>query len=198
MHKTVKKLSPVALGFALCCYQAIQLPNAQASSLSLSSNANATTVAQSTPAAVGSCLLQGGGQTSAAPEAAMPGTGLGYQSEAIAQLDAAGPSTAPGATSSSTLVAQLSPGVDDCCDVGGTATCEVGGLPVGGAALGAIPLWPLLAIPPGIACAIACTGSNPKPPPVPESPLTGGLVAGFGIMGLWYSRRFRSSQTPSA
>jgi hypothetical protein len=132
---------------------------------------------------------------------------LKYQSNEIASSDV--PSTEPvskaqDATTSPTLIAQAAAG--DCCGIGGAATCEVGGVPTGGAGLGGIsPLLGLLGLLPVAALIPALDGGNnnnngqpapgPIPPaPVPESSSTGAIVAGFGIMGLLLSRRYRSGR----
>jgi hypothetical protein len=126
---------------------------------------------------------------------------LKYQSNEIASSDV--PSTEPvskaqDATTSPTLIAQAA--VGDCCGIGGAATCEVGGLPTGGAGLGGVPsllglagLLPLAAIP------LINNGngnSDPNQPsaPVPESSSTGAIVAGFGMVGLLLSRRYLSGR----
>lgn len=107
------------------------------------------------------------------------------------------------------MIAQLIPD-ENCCEFGGTADCELGGVPpIGGAAIAGFPfaalagLLPLAAIP-----FIGGGGDNggdvtppvappPPPPPVPESSSTGAIVAGIGLFGLWFSRRFRSGQSPT-
>jgi hypothetical protein len=137
---------------------------------------------------------------------------LKYQSNEIASSDV--PSTEPvskmqDATTSPTLIAQAA--VGDCCGIGGAATCEVGGLPTGGAGLGGLsPLLGLLGILPAAALIPALDdggngdpgqpGPGPVPvapvpvAPVPESSSTGAIVAGFGMMGLLLSRRYRSGR----
>ncbi|NJM74806.1 MAG: hypothetical protein HC852_02350 [Acaryochloridaceae cyanobacterium RU_4_10] len=136
-------------------------------------------------------------------------TSLKYQSSEIASSDLpnAEPAsqTAQDATATSpTLIAQAA-GAADCCGIGGAATCEVGGVPTGGAGLGGIsPLLGLLGLLPAAAIIPAINGGNgngseqsvpPVPPaPVPESSSTGAIVAGFGMMGLLLSRRYRSGR----
>jgi hypothetical protein len=130
---------------------------------------------------------------------------LKYQSNEIASSDV--PSTEPvsktqDATISPTLIAQAA--VGDCCGIGGAATCEVGGLPTGGAGLGGIsPLLGLLGLLPVGAIPFLTNSSNgnsnpsqpaPIPAPVPESSSTGAIVAGFGMVGLLLSRRYRSGR----
>jgi hypothetical protein len=125
---------------------------------------------------------------------------LKYQSDEIASSDI--PSTEPvsktqDATTSPTLIAQAA--VGDCCGIGGAATCEVGGLPTGGAGLGGIsPLLGLLGLLPAAAIIPAVSGGSNndpgQPAPVPEPSSTGAIVAGFGMMGLLLSRRYRSGR----
>jgi hypothetical protein len=124
---------------------------------------------------------------------------LKYQSDEIASSDV--PSTEPvsktqDATTSPALIAQAA--VGDCCGIGGAATCEVGGLPTGGAGLGGLsPLLGLLGILPAAALIPALSGGNNdpgQPSPVPEPSSTGAIVAGFGMMGLLLSRRYRSGR----
>jgi hypothetical protein len=125
---------------------------------------------------------------------------LKYQSDEIASSDI--PSTEPVSktqdqTISPTLIAQSA--VGDCCGIGGAATCEVGGLPTGGAGLGGIsPLLGLLGLLPAAAIIPAVSGGNNndpgQPAPVPETSSTGAIVAGFGMMGLLLSRRDRSGR----
>jgi hypothetical protein len=133
---------------------------------------------------------------------------LKYQSNEIASSDVSSTepvSKAKDATTSPTLIAQAA--VGDCCGIGGAATCEVGGLPTGGAGLagGIPPLLGLLGLLPVAALIPALDGGNngnpgqPAPGPVPVAPVpesssTGAIVAGFGMMGLLLSRRYRSGR----
>jgi hypothetical protein len=106
---------------------------------------------------------------------------------------------------SSDLVAQV-PALDDCCEIGGTTTCEVGGLPpVGGgalpgglsplAALGALPALGLIPLLGG--GGDGNNGGTTPPPPVPEPSSTAAITAGLGLLGLWYGRRYRASHKAS-
>lgn len=104
---------------------------------------------------------------------------------------------------SSNLVAQA-PGLDDCCEIGGTTTCEVGGLaPQGGGALagGLSPLAALAGLPLAGLVPLALGGGDGNdgttPPPVPEPSSTAAITAGLGLLGLWYGRRYRSSHKAS-
>jgi len=135
-------------------------------------------------------------------------TSLKYQSNEIASSDV--PATEPvskttqqeAKTTSPTLIAQAA-AAEDCCGIGGAATCEVGGVPTGGAALGGLsPLLGLLGLLPAGAIPFITSGNSnsdpnqttPIPAPVPESSSTGAIVAGFGVMGLLLSRRYRSGR----
>jgi hypothetical protein len=200
MNQAIKKLSPFALGMTLFAYNAIQLPLAQAASLDLGANPAMVELPAAPTAAVGDCLASSTPTAETAPgEATAPDdrafSGLNYQ-ESNTDL-APNPPTVVGSesgaaapeSSTSTLIAQLAP--DDCCEVGGTATCEVAGLPPQGGGLLAAPFLPLLAAPLGALAFIGGSDPNrPRPVPLSESS-TAGLVAGFGLVGLWYSRRFR-------
>lgn len=134
-------------------------------------------------------------------------TSLKYQSNEIASSDV--PATEPvsnttqeAKTTSPTLIAQAS-AAEDCCGIGGAATCEVGGVPTGGAGLGGVsPLLGLLGLLPAGAIPFITSGNSnsdpnqttPIPAPVPESSSTGAIVAGFGMMGLLLSRRYLSGR----
>jgi hypothetical protein len=136
-------------------------------------------------------------------------TSLKYQSNEIASSDVPAPepvskTTQEAKTTSPTSIAQAA-AAEDCCGIGGAATCEVGGLPTGGAGLpGLSPLLGLLGLLPAAALIPALGGGNNDPgqpapgpipvAPVPESSSTGAIVAGFGIMGLLLSRRYRSGR----
>jgi hypothetical protein len=106
--------------------------------------------------------------------------------------------------SSNNLVAQV-PALDDCCEIGGTTTCEVGGLaPQGGGALaGGFPLASLLGLLAPVAALPFVLGDDggggdaPTPPPVPEPSSTAAITAGLGLLGLWYGRRFRNPHKTS-
>lgn len=134
-------------------------------------------------------------------------TSLKYQSNEIASSDV--PATEPvskttqeAKTTSPTLIAQAA-AAEDCCGIGGAATCEVGGVPTGGAGLpGLSPLLGLLGLLPAGAIPFITDGNSnsdpnqttPIPAPVPESSSTGAIVAGFGMMGLLLSRRYLSGR----
>ncbi len=239
MSKTVKKLSPFALGLALCCYQAIQLPTAYAASLNLSSppsdgllssgestafaadSTGKTATTDSTKTSVTAnidCPLQSSinQSTSTSSTPANPATteasgvtplpispensALKYESDdKVASSDTAQDSSIAQTpqTNSSTEVNSSEPvlmaqaTLDDCCGIGGTTTCEVGGLPTGGAAVGGLsPLLGLLGLLPAAAIPFALGDSNDNPAQVPEPSTTPGIVAGFGLMGLYFSRRY--------
>jgi hypothetical protein len=197
MSKTIKKLSPFALGMALCAYPVVQMPGAQAASLALGSTPSAveepSTPGKSSLAA--DCLASAlppervGTQegTVGTPEL---DTSIGYQSSPdLAPATEASPrdATDPSGMDSTdpTLIAQLEPG----CGLAGTP-------PVGGGALAGPLLAPLLAAPIGVgAVLLGNNGDDNNPPNRPPVPLsessTAGIVAGFGLIGLWYSRRFR-------
>lgn len=127
---------------------------------------------------------------------------LSYQSDKLASASVPGttPDLAPDPTSSSQasdpqLVAQLST-EGDCCEIGGNSTCELAGAPpaaVGGAGLAGAPLALLGGIPLAAAIPLALGGGDGSN--VPEPSETAGLVAGFGLLGLWASRRLRSDKT---
>ncbi len=252
MYKVAKNLSPFTLGLVFCCSQATLLPAAHAASLNPTSSVDVTlpsapnTVDQTVlgaPAASSPMTLPSGvanvdcplpsGLSPSAPKnsgiKAVPknsgNKSLNYQSNELASSDVSGTGSTPKTMATSpTLIAQAA---DDCCGIGGAATCEVGGVPTGGAALGGIsPLLGLLGLVPAAAIPLALddgSGSNNAPAPVdpgvpeggpglgvpeggpglgepppiekiPEPPSTGAIVAGFGMMGLWLSRRHRSGR----
>jgi hypothetical protein len=202
MNNTFRKISPFALGVALCCYQIVQQPMVQAASLSSDSVSDLTSLSPSVPvdaaagSAVGSCPINS--LKTPQQDGTLPGasSSLGYQSASIAESGVVPASKG----ASSMQVAQLVPD-ENCCEFGGTADCELGGVaPAGGAAAAGFPfaalagLLPLAAIP-----FIAGDDGNggDQTPPVPEPSSTAGIVAGFGMLGLWLSRRFRTGQNPS-
>ncbi|HEY9826718.1 MAG TPA: hypothetical protein V6D19_14835 [Stenomitos sp.] len=128
------------------------------------------------------------------PSAPKGAGGFNYQAQTNfeATPSGVGSSTNPNGLdatdTSKLLVAQAAP--DDCCEIGGTATCEVAGLPPQGGGALISPLALLGAAP---LAGLAFLGSgDPKPVPVSEPSETAGLVAGFGLVGLLLSRRFRA------
>jgi hypothetical protein len=210
MNKKSKKVSPFVLGMAMCCYQVVQQPMAYAASLGSNNSSDINSLAPSVPVdapvsagAAGGCPL---GALKATPKSGTLPSGsssaasssLGYQSESIAESGVASASKGSGTVK----VAQLVPD-ENCCELGGTSDCELGGLPpAGGAAAGGgfpfaalAGLLPLAAIP--FALGDGKNGNEPAPP-VPEPSSTAGIVAGFGIFGLWFSRRYRAGKNPSA
>jgi hypothetical protein len=262
MYKIAKNLSPFTLGLLFCCSQATLLPSAHAASLNPTSSVDVTlpsantvdpfvlgATAASGPTTLSSvdCPLQSG-PSSTVPKKNSENTSLNYQSNEIASSDIPVTKAAPKTTQdaamakakSPTLIAQAAAG--DCCGIGGAATCEVGGVPTGGAALGGLsPLLGLLGLLPAAAVPIALSdggnnsdpgpvagpldpvgepgagpgepagpgqpgvpgpgepgvpgpGEPPPPAAVPEPSSTGAIVAVFGMMGLWLSRRHRSGR----
>jgi hypothetical protein len=212
MNTKTKKISPFVLGAALCCYQVFQQPVVRAASLG-SENNGLTNLTPSVPVsasgAAGGCPLQsiknqkGGSPNTQGNSTPTSGssTALSYQSDL---------SPNPSAGTSPTVVSQLVPD-ENCCELGGTSDCEVGGIPPAGgavagagfplAALAGLGALPLAAIP-FIAGGDDNNGSDSTPQtlppaPVPESSSTASLVAGLGLFGLWYSRRFRPGQRSS-
>jgi hypothetical protein len=221
-NKAIQKFSPFALGMVLCSYQIAQVPMAYGASLKsvavtddslLQPNVSGL---QPTPsAALGGCALSptGGGSVNSlapslnasTPGSLSPSSSSGVLASAVTgSVVANAPAADPAAPSnlSTNLVAQA-PALDDCCEIGGTTTCEVAGVaPAGGGALGGFPLAslaglavPLLAIP---FLAGGDGGGGTTPPPVPEPSSTAAITAGIGLLGLWYGRRFRTSHKPSA
>jgi PEP-CTERM motif len=208
----LRKISPFALGIALCCYQVVQQPMARAASLG-SNNGNGSDLTSLSPSvpvdapatagvAAGGCPLNS--LKAPSKSGALPSQGtaasssLGYQSENIAESGTASSSKGAG----SVKVAQLVPDAN-CCELGGTADCELGGIaPAGGAAsAGGFPFAALAGLLPAALIPLAFTGggnNNNNPAPVPEPSSTAGIVAGFGMLGLWFSRRVRANQKPSA
>ncbi len=221
-NKAIQKFSPFALGMVLCSYQMAQVPMAYGASLKSVAatddsllQPNVSGLQPPAPsAAAGGCALSstgGGSVNSLAPSlnavtpSLPPSSSSGVLASAVTGSVVANASAAdPAAPSnlSSSLVAQA-PALDDCCEIGGTTTCEVAGVPpVGGGALGGFPLaslaglaLPLVAIP---LLAGGGGGGGGTPPPVPEPSSTTAITAGIGILGLWYGRRFRSAHKPSA
>lgn len=223
-NKAIQKFSPFALGMVLCSYQMAQVPVAYGASLKsvaatddslLQPNVSGL---QPTPsAALGGCALSptGGGSVNSlspslntgVPSSSLsPSSSSGVLASAVTgSVVANAPAADPAATSnlSSNLVAQA-PALDDCCEIGGTTTCEVAGVPpAGGGALGGFPLAslaglavPLLAVP--FLAGGGGGGGGATPPPVPEPSSTAAITAGIGLLGLWYGRRFRTSHKPSA
>jgi hypothetical protein len=225
-NKAIQKFSPFALGMILCTYQMSQVPMAYGASLKSVAatddsllQPNVSGLQPVPSSAAGGCALSptgGGSVNSLAPSLnastpgslspssssgvlASAGTGSIVPSSVVANAPAADPA-AP-SNLSSNLVAQA-PALDDCCEIGGTTTCEVAGVPpTGGGALGGFPLAslaglavPLVAIP----LLTGGGGGGGTPPPVPEPSSTAAITAGIGLLGLWYGRRFRSAQKPSA
>lgn len=201
MNNNLRKISPFGLGIALFCYQIVQQPMVQAASLGSNNGSDLTSLAPSVPveapAATGSvgggCPLNSLKTPQKSGAVSSPGSavsaGLGYQSETIAQSDGV-------------KVAQLVPD-ENCCELGGTVDCELGGIaPAGGAASAAgFPFAALAGLLPLAAIPFAFGGGNNSDPSpaVPEPSSTAGIVAGFGMLGLWFSRRLRrAGQDPSA
>jgi hypothetical protein len=215
---TLRKLSPFALGVALGCYQVMQQPLVQAASLGAGSvTSNLTSLAPSIPTTVpasataGGCSLdplqqapQGGALPSqGSAELGTAPSSLGYQSMSVAEASVAPVSNSTNAT----LMAQLVPD-ENCCEFGGTADCELGGLPpVGGAAVAGFPFAALAGLAPAALIPLIPGGGDggdgggenppPPPPPVPEPSSTAGIVAGFGMLALWFGRRLRTGQNSS-
>jgi hypothetical protein len=227
-NKAIQKFSPFALGMVLCSYQMAQVPMAYGASLKSVAatddsllQPNVSGLQPTTPsAAPGGCALSstGGGSVNSlapslnanTPGSLSPSSSSGVLASAVtvsvvpSSVVANAPATDPAAPSnlSSNLVAQA-PALDDCCEIGGTTTCEVAGVrPAGGGALGGFPLAslaglavPLVAIP---LLTGGGGGGGGTPPPVPEPSSTAAITAGIGLLGLWYGRRFRTSHKPSA
>ena len=208
MNIKAKKISPLLLGAALCCSQVLQQPIVRAASLSATSPENLSSLTPSVPlvnpaaAAPGGCALNPlKDQKGAVPSASH------YQSSVPGTANPA-VGAAPSAMQP-IIVSQLIPD-ENCCELGGTADCEVGGIPPAGGALaggGGFPLAALLGLLPlaglGFIGGGGGNGGNgdngtPPPPLVPESSSTAGLAAGLGLLGIWYSRRLRVAQRSSS
>ncbi len=194
----------------MCCYQVVQQPMVRAASLGSNNGSDVTSLAPSVPVdapvaagAVGGCPL---GALKSAPKSGALSSGgsavasypLGYQSGNVGESGVGSASSG----ANSVKVAQLVPD-ENCCELGGTSDCELGGLPpAGGAASGGgFPFAALAGLLPLAAIPFAFGGgkdNNDSPPPVPEPSSTAGIVAGFGMLGLWFSRRFRAGKNPSA
>ena len=225
-NKAIQKISPFALGIMVCSYQIAQMPLAYGASLkSVSASTDSllkpvvpelqalpsSASAECASAPVGGSALPNAGaskplnasspsalNTSASPNVlASSVTGTVVASTLAAQT--------AGLEPSANLIAQV-PALDDCCAIGGTTTCEVGGVPpVGGAALAAAgisPLFGLLGAPLALLPLIGGGGgggeTTPIPtPPVPEPSSTAAITACLGLFGLWYGRRFRASHKTS-
>jgi hypothetical protein len=208
MNNNLRKISPYALGVALCCYQVVQQPLVRAASIGSNNVSDLNSLSPSVPvdaptasgATAGGCPLNSLKtplKSGVLPSQGSAAASLGYQSENIAESNIGSASKAAGAVK----VAQLVPD-ENCCELGGTADCELGGLPpAGGAAsAGGFPFAALAGLLPLAALPFAFGGgnNNDQPPAVPEPSSTAGIVAGFGMLGLWFSRRFRANQNPSA
>lgn len=221
-NKAIQKFSPFALGMVLCSYQMAQVPMAYGASLNSVAatddsllQPNVSGLQPALSAAPGGCALSSAGSGSvnslapslnaSTPGSLPPSSSSGVLASTVAgSVVANAPAADPAAPSnlSSNLVAQA-PALDDCCEIGGTTTCEVAGVaPAGGGALGGFPLAslaglavPLVAIP---LLAGGGGGGGGTPPPVPEPSSTAAITAGIGLLGLWYGRRFRTSHKPSA
>jgi hypothetical protein len=206
MNNNLRKISPFALGVALFCYQVVQQPMVRAASLDSNNGSDLTSLSPSVPVdatttlgdAAGGCPLNS--LKNSSKSSALPSQASGYQSENIAE-SGIGPASERAGT---VKVAQLVPD-ENCCEFGGTADCELGGVaPAGGAIAGAgagFPFAALGALPLGLIPLAFTGGDNNNGDPaaaVPEPSSTAGIVAGFGMLGLWFSRRFRSNQNPSA
>jgi hypothetical protein len=217
MNKAIRNISPFALGIMVCSYQIAQVPLAYGASLkSVSASADsllkpvvpelqsfpsgASAECASAPAG-GAALPKAGAATplnASSPSAlnSLDSSSVLASSVTGAVAPAVVVSQSAGFEQPSNLIAQV-PALDDCCAIGGTTTCEVGGVPpVGGGALaGVSPLLgllgaPLLAIP-------LLGGGGGEEPKVPEPASTAAITAGLGIFGLWYGRRFRTSHKTS-
>lgn len=231
-NKAIQKFSPFALGIMVCSYQVIQVPLVYGASLK--SVANADTLlkpvvpeVQSLPTEASTgCSLAPAGSTLPTSSAEPPlkasnldsglastgviastVTGSVVPSAVVANAPALEPVPLVNADPAANLVAQV-PLADDCCEIGGTTTCEVGGLPPqGGGALagglspllGLLGLGPLAAIP-ALLGGDGGGGETPTPTPtvpVPEPSSTAAITAGLGLLGLWYGRRFRAAHKTS-
>jgi hypothetical protein len=230
-NKAIQKFSPFALGIVVLSTQMAQGPMAYGASLNSTGAADESLLKPnvvelqppSTPVARGGCALAPTGGDSALPNSSTPvvnaknltsldtsasssvlassATGSLVPSS-VANLSASDPAISPNV--SSNLVAQT-PALDDCCEIGGTTTCEIGGLPpVGGGALGGglSPLAALAGLPLAALPFILGGGDNNNdpttPPVVPEPSSTAAITAGLGLLGLWYGRRFRTSHKASS
>jgi hypothetical protein len=218
-HKTIQKFSPLALGIMVLSYPIIQGSVAYGASLK-SAAVDSQLLKPGVPVlkatSVGSaagCSLSPAGSglglpsvtgsaTPASNVVASSVTGSVVPATAVANapdFDNAAPSGVQ-ENSSGNLVAQAS--LDDCCEIGGTTTCEVGGLPPAGGGIlgggGPSPLLALLGVPAALIPAFlggsdsSSNNPTPTPMPVPESSSTGAIAAGFGLIGLWYGRRLRN------
>jgi hypothetical protein len=190
MSKTIRKLSPFALGMALCAYPVIYLQGAQAASLALGSTPSAvdgSTVDVSTPATAslpGDCLASAlpSEKSSTIPTAVdTPASGVkvGYQSSPDLSPASGAPDTSILDSTDPNVIAQIEPG----CELVGTP-------PQGGGALAAGSLLPLLAAAPLGAIPALLGDDDPPKTPLSESS-TAGVVAGVGLLGLWFSRKLR-------
>jgi hypothetical protein len=227
-NKAIQKFSPFALGIVVLSTQMAQGPMAYGASLNNAGAADESLLkpnvaelqSPSTPVAGAGCALAPTGSGSA-PNSSTPAvsaknlTSLDPLASSSVLASSATGSVVPSSVTnvlasdpvsasniSSNLVAQA-PGLDDCCEIGGTTTCEIGGLPpVGGGALGgglsplaALAGLPLAALP----FVFGGGGDNGTPPPVvPEASSTAAITAGLGLFGLWYGRRFRTSRKASS
>jgi hypothetical protein len=221
-NKAIQKISPFALGIMVCSYQIVQMPLAYGVSVKSMAVAADPLLKPTVPelqsfSASPECVPAPAGGSSLLPNS---GAGTPLNTSSPSALNSSGSSSVlassvTGAVVSSTLTAQATgfessanliaqvPALDDCCAIGGTTTCEVGGVPpVGGAALagGLSPLLgllglPLLAIP---AIVGGGGGGGGPTPPVPEPSSTAGITAALGLFGLWYGRRFRASKKTSS
>lgn len=226
-NKAIQKISPFALGIMVCSYQIAQMPLAYGASLkSVSASADSllkpvvpelqalpsSAAAECASAPVGGSALPnaGAGQPLNVSNPSVLDSSASSNVLASSVTGAVVPSTivaqAAGVEPSSNLIAQV-PALDDCCAIGGTTTCEVGGVPpVGGAALAAAGISPLLGLLGAPLLAIPALlgggggGGEPIPtptPPVPEPSSTAAITAALGLFGLWYGRRFRASHKTS-
>jgi hypothetical protein len=228
--KAIQKIAPFALGMMVCSSQIAQMPLAYGASLkSMSAAADpllkpVVPEPQSFPSAAapdcvsapvdgGSSLPQAGAESllNASNSSALNSSGspsVLASSVTGAVVPSALTAQATGIESSS-LIAQV-PALEDCCAIGGTTTCEVGGVPpVGGAALAAGGLSPLLGLlaTPLLAIPALVGGGDgggnggdvptPPTPPVPEPSSTAAITAALGLFGLWYGRRFRIAHKTS-
>ncbi len=197
MFKIAKNLSPFTLGVLFCCSQATLLPSAHAASLNPTSSVDVTLPSANTvdPFVLGASAASGPTTLSSVdcppqsgPSSTVPknsgNTSLNYQSNEIASSNVPGPEAVAKTTQntamakSPTLIAQAAAG--DCCGIGGAATCEVGGVPTGGAALGGLsPLLGLLGIVPAAAAIPLALGDGDNNDPGPGAgPLEPGAVPG--------------------
>ncbi|WP_404785319.1 PEP-CTERM sorting domain-containing protein [Altericista sp. CCNU0014] len=221
-NKVIQKFSPLALGLMVFSYPIVQGSMAYGASLKSAAGADSQLLKpvvpdiQASPSGVAvGCGPSPAGSSLVPPDATRGASSAASDVVASSAMGSVAPATvvanAPaldsttpslgGENLSSNLVAQALP--DDCCEIGGTTTCEIGGAPpTGGGVLGGgpSPLLALLGLPAALVPAFLGGGNGddngtpPTPTPVPEPSSTGALAAGFGLIGLWYGRRLRSTR----